>query len=403
VDELIEKYIPNYTERNAALDHDSTANLVASDGKTYCLGQNYGATYACANNLPFINQLWLDALKLETPTNIEELTEVLRAFKTKDPNGNGQADENPLLMYIDSKNNTLDVLQLFGVPSYGDWIFIDDNKEVQLTAVQTGFRECMEWLHQCFEEGLLDVEVLSMDTNTFYTKLTTRNAGFFFQWRLHNMGYEEIADDCTVWVPGDAASFVTNYESAKPHTYITVTNQYPEATARLLNALLEKEMMYSLYLGEKDAVYQGWKYNEEGKILSYQNNDLSDEEKKTHPFAGLSSTGLIFAGSKFYNENIQRDLGAQERFEFANAIAGANGVQKYSNQLLTFVSLTTEQNDAMARVKTDATSAMYENIAKFIKEGVTDESWAAHVKIFEDMGCQKYVDLYQEGIDKLSF
>lgn len=36
----------------------------------------------------------LDALKLETPEHIEELTEVLRAFKTGDPNG--KADEVPL-------------------------------------------------------------------------------------------------------------------------------------------------------------------------------------------------------------------------------------------------------------------------------------------------------------------
>ena len=35
----------------------------------------------------WINSTWLKRLKLETPKTAEELTEVLRAFKTGDPNG----------------------------------------------------------------------------------------------------------------------------------------------------------------------------------------------------------------------------------------------------------------------------------------------------------------------------
>lgn len=42
-----------------------------------------------------IRQDWLDKLGLEMPTTQEELVEVLRAFKTGDPNGNGIADEIP--------------------------------------------------------------------------------------------------------------------------------------------------------------------------------------------------------------------------------------------------------------------------------------------------------------------
>ena len=37
----------------------------------------------------YINQTWLDNLGLEVPTNMDELEEVLIAFKEGDPNGNG--------------------------------------------------------------------------------------------------------------------------------------------------------------------------------------------------------------------------------------------------------------------------------------------------------------------------
>ena len=44
---------------------------------------------------PTIRKDWLDKLGLSMPTNTDELYEVLKAFKTQDPNGNGEADEIP--------------------------------------------------------------------------------------------------------------------------------------------------------------------------------------------------------------------------------------------------------------------------------------------------------------------
>ena len=101
MDDLIEQYMPNYTSRRDAEDDDPTVSLVASDGQTYSVGYLVGQNIN-TNQHYFINQTWLDALGLETPTDVESLTEVLRAFKTGDPNGNGEADEVPLEMGLDT-------------------------------------------------------------------------------------------------------------------------------------------------------------------------------------------------------------------------------------------------------------------------------------------------------------
>ena len=45
----------------------------------------------------YLYQPWLEALNLDIPTTTDELYDVLMAFKTQDPNGNGKADEIPLL------------------------------------------------------------------------------------------------------------------------------------------------------------------------------------------------------------------------------------------------------------------------------------------------------------------
>lgn len=45
----------------------------------------------------FLRYDWLDKLGLDVPETIDELYTVLKAFKTQDPNGNGKADEIPLV------------------------------------------------------------------------------------------------------------------------------------------------------------------------------------------------------------------------------------------------------------------------------------------------------------------
>lgn len=48
-------------------------------------------------SLMHINKNWLDKLGLQMPTTIDELRTVLQAFATQDPNGNGKADEIPMI------------------------------------------------------------------------------------------------------------------------------------------------------------------------------------------------------------------------------------------------------------------------------------------------------------------
>ena len=46
-------------------------------------------------NMVYINSEWLKAVGKECPTTYEEFVDVLRAFRTGDPNGNGKQDEIP--------------------------------------------------------------------------------------------------------------------------------------------------------------------------------------------------------------------------------------------------------------------------------------------------------------------
>ena len=66
-------------------------------GKIYAVPTIETSTIDKRNYQPWINQTWLDKLGLAMPQSIEDLYNVLVAFNTKDPNGNGDPnDEIPL-------------------------------------------------------------------------------------------------------------------------------------------------------------------------------------------------------------------------------------------------------------------------------------------------------------------
>ncbi|MBR5289045.1 MAG: hypothetical protein IKU34_10730 [Clostridia bacterium] len=86
---MIRENMPNLS---ALLDESPQwlETIALEDGRIASLPQiNQGERLICL----WINKAWLNALKLKMPETTQELTDVLLAFKTRDPNGNLKEDE----------------------------------------------------------------------------------------------------------------------------------------------------------------------------------------------------------------------------------------------------------------------------------------------------------------------
>ncbi len=401
LEDYIEKYMPNYTARAEAESSNPTVGLAASDGHVYAVGNLVGQNINTSAHT-FINQQWLDALGMQAPTTVDELTEVLRAFKTQDPNGNGEADEIPLEMGLDTGFTGFRyILPMFGIPADNDlWIYIDDNKQVQFAPTQEGFRKAVEWLHQMYEEGLTDKEILSQDGNTVDTKLKEGNVGFFTLWRLIAMGMDDgVASNSVCIMPpsaeGTNSLMHRTMEIAKPAVFVTRTNQNIPATMRLLDTMLETEMQFSLYYGEKDATDgTGWAYNENGKIDSLDTNsaDVLDH---------LGCNTLFFAPGEYISSTFNMPPQRVEKTTYCKDYDAAGHIQKYSNDYLDIVPLTADQIAEAGLTQTDINSTVWEGISNFVYKGVTDESWNTFVEKFENMKVDEYVKMYQDAVDAM--
>ena len=105
------------------------------------------------NDVPWINTVWLDRVKMDVPTTAEELTEVLRAFRDNDPNRNNRADEVPLTFIGFWELRFLG--HAFGIVDNDYYVSVEDGRVVShLTAAEN--RTFLEWLHLLWEERLID-------------------------------------------------------------------------------------------------------------------------------------------------------------------------------------------------------------------------------------------------------
>lgn len=94
---------PNYSAHLEQLDEKTRKYVIEKgtntvDGKSFFAMPSVGvAAPDGQQSMVYINQKWLDAVGMKAPTTIKELEAVCQAFLTKDPNGNGVADEYAML------------------------------------------------------------------------------------------------------------------------------------------------------------------------------------------------------------------------------------------------------------------------------------------------------------------
>jgi len=398
LDDLLEKYVPNVTERMAMENTDVTAAMRASDGNLYAVPW-MSAEGAIVQRHTFINKTWLDALDLEMPTDIESLTEVLRAFKTQDPNGNGEADEIPFVGEIEAI--LYDSLPMFGIPRFGNDMYIDDNKEVHYAPIQDEYRACLEWMHLLYSEGLLDPDVMTNDSSMINLKLADSRAGFFAEWRLTGMGYDEgAAKDCTLFIP-ENAKYSTNMELAAGKVFLTSANEHPEATMRWVNELLELENMWTIYSGPEfdkkdiESVDWGWYYDDNGLISTGGKGDAAMYEH-------IGPNTIFFLPMEYSRKVYNNSAGRLEKIAYIDQLKERGMTQKYSNTYFDLCKFDTETNEKVnGQLRADLHLAKLEFMVDVVKNGMTDDKWNDYVALLKEIGYEEYAQLWTDALSKV--
>ncbi|MFC5652956.1 ABC transporter substrate-binding protein [Paenibacillus solisilvae] len=167
LNDLIKQYAPNI---QAALDNDQEFKgfTVAPDGNIYGLPA-YSQCFHCSYpNKMWINSSWLKKLNLEMPKTPEEFKAVLEAFKTKDPNGNGKADEVPLSGSIEDFGVRVIPFLMNGFVYDDDRNYLNmTNGKVESAALKPEWKEGLAYIKSLYDEGLIDPGAFTQNAEAY--------------------------------------------------------------------------------------------------------------------------------------------------------------------------------------------------------------------------------------------
>lgn len=189
LNDLIDQYAPNikaFMEENPAFAQYATS----TDGNIYFIPKNQMLRTA---EFWFIRQDWLDKLGLEVPTTVDELYDVLTAFRNEDPNGNGLKDEIPLFDRAGWKMPD-EYLYLWDTSIE---FYVRDGKVVY-EPLEENFKTGVTNLVKWYREGLIDPEIFTRGAKSRDTLLASNVGGMTHDW-ISTVDYNsKLAQD----VPG---------------------------------------------------------------------------------------------------------------------------------------------------------------------------------------------------------
>ena len=216
VEELIDTYMPNLqTVFEKAPEYRSMCE--DEDGHIWALPWIEQLGYEktaiqTIGDMPFINKAWLDFLKLDIPSTVDEFEAVLVAFKDnaaalKEEFGI-DGDVIPMSCIMNDGDQDPYILingfgEGYGDPDRGKHIAVTDDGEVVCVAQSEGFKKGTEWLHKLYDEGLIDAEAFTQEWSTYVAKGKSGRYGVCFSWDVANIAQVSM-DDLIAgegWVP----------------------------------------------------------------------------------------------------------------------------------------------------------------------------------------------------------
>lgn len=401
-DHINEEEMPNVVEqfelhpewKKASTNYDGSIPVLGTYKDSQTINGFIGLT---------LRKDWLEKLNLEVPTTIDELTEVLRAFKNGDPNGNGVADEIPFSAEgIRSPYHYLSAA--FGSSTL---MMRDTNGKTVYGPIQPGFKDFLETMHMWYEEGLLDNEYIASDRATLDSKITTDVVGAYIGYTGSQMssylaargndgsGFDLVA---APWPKKNASSpaytgfdGILNTASATNGVAVSSQNTKLDKTIKVLDWMMGKGSIALNYgvEGESYNVVDG-NYVFTDEIV---NNSELDAITALLPYA-MPNYGI--GGQRIFLDAYDKIAwnGAQQK-QAAKTWTDCDT----SNQLppLTF---TEEESATISKVKTDADILVHEYMTNVIigQDSIDNfDSYVAKVKAF---GIADMEAAYQAAYDR---
>lgn len=177
---LLEQYAPN---ANYLLNNlpNARRNVLASDGNIYYMPAYQLTARDQILRIGAINTAWIDELGMNPPHTIDELYEVLKAFRDNDLDGDGDSSNEIPLSFIFSMDNT-DKLQDGSLAILSGYGYVDHRHDVidgkyVYVPMENNYREYLKFMNKLWEEDILDHEIFTQTEEQYLAKCQNYTVG----------------------------------------------------------------------------------------------------------------------------------------------------------------------------------------------------------------------------------
>ena len=312
------EYLPNMTAaiENAPEDVQSRIKFRMYDTN----GAAYGApTFFSVSavddlaNMMWINKEWLDNLGLEVPTTVEELHDVLVAFRDNDCNGNGiDDDEYPL---YGSSITICDFIVNAYVHMDGAYPFNVEDGQLTHFAQTDAYREALKVLNQWYKEKLIAPYTFTTANNNEAKQIITPNSNIakVGVWNGHPAlaatQTNPILSEYVALAPLEAETETGGYIALREKrlwfkSIITTDCKNIEAACRLIDAFFT------------DTVATCQRHGIEG--LDWERGEGENMYGDTDAYVKVLNSNAFFKGGETWGREVAGCLTSQNYFALTN-------------------------------------------------------------------------------------
>jgi putative aldouronate transport system substrate-binding protein len=421
LNDLIDQYAPNIKK---VLDEnkDYKAMNTAPDGKIYGLN-GLSACYHCSfPNKMWVNTDWMKKLQISTPKTTEDFKKMLEAFKTKDPNGNGKADEIPLSGSTETFGVHV-VPFLMNAFIYDDdhTYLIMDNGKVDFAPIKPQWKEGLKYIKSLYDAGLIDPAAFTQNAGAFAKtgnhnpELLGAGAGMHPAIFVDlNSESSKHYDSIPALTGPDGVSYATFNYSGNPGASFVITNKAGKEQQIAMIKALDYIYTFDGQL-ESNTGIEGvdWRKPQEGEEAMDPSMKprwttipgKPGDKPRNNAWAQLGQYNLSneFYGSQVQSPDIYSPDGYSRRL-FDATKNNYDGKQPKEFFPHWAVWMDPDSADQAGMMQTNINNYVEQNQLQFITGSKNlDKDWDDYVKGFDGLNLKGYLDLMQKAYDASTY
>ena len=407
---------PNIHKAYEATGTKYTDMIVSPDGNIYgvaTFNQSYGNEYP---HKLWIYKPWLDALGEDLPTTTEELYDLFKKVKETDLNGNGKADEIPMLGNTNRYAGYFQYLMnAFTYAGEGASLMVEDGK-ISAACVTEEWKKGLEYVEKLFDEGFILTESLTMDDEQAEV-LNNGELPTVFSLVRTSASKSIYKDDfvgCDALTGPDGVSYAS-FSPSKPTVKMLVTAncEDPDAAFRLGDLLSSEEMSITSRYGQRGV---HWDYAEDVKnasdyVAAQEGYDLSIILHDNDAFWGsqeVQTSSWLQTGPLVLSYGISngRGVNASDIDKFNAEVNACNYMYQNSgkrpDEVIANLIFTTEETEVRADLDTAIKNYKNEFWAGVCSGNIDLEAeWDNYVAELNKIGLDTYLEITQTVYDRM--